>query len=172
MITVQKKQITILLMALMFSGFIRKVGSEPLSTSVTISGRVIVPTCAFEDNLQEITLPDVLRSDFGNNNLAGDTPLTIKISSCDPDQSKLKIRFEGVKGGADTTFINTGTAEGYSLALFTSENNEPVYDGVTLDLPLQQGAGKIDMVAKYQVHSTNPVSGTFKSTVNVLLEYR
>lgn len=172
MITVQKKQVTIFLIALMFSGFIQKVRSELTSTSVTISGKVIARTCAFEESVQNITLPDVLRSDFGNNVLTGDTPFTIKVESCAPSVSSLEIRFEGTEGGVHSTFTNTGTSEGYSLALFTSENNESVYDGVTIDLPVQQGDGSIDMIAKYQLHSNSPIAGSFKVMVNIFLDYK
>lgn len=172
MTTVQKKQVTIFLIALMFSGFIQKVRSEPRSTSVTISGTVLPRTCAFEESVQNISLPDVLRSDFGNQDLAGATPFTIKVESCASFVSSLNIRFEGTEGGAQNTFINTGTSEGYSLALFTKESNQSVYDGVALVMPVQQGSGSIDMVAKYGVHSASPVAGSFKSTVNLVLEYK
>ncbi|MGG1905421.1 fimbrial protein [Enterobacter ludwigii] len=171
MITVQKNQVTIFLIALMFSGFIQKVRSEPQSTTVTISGAVLPRTCAFEESVQNITLPDVLRSDFSNQDLAGATPFTIKVESCASFVSNLNIRFEGTEGGKQNTFINTGTSEGYSLALFTKESNQSVYDGVALVMPVQQGSGSIDMVAKYQVYSDKPVAGSFKSTVNISLEY-
>ncbi|EPS0499540.1 fimbrial protein [Escherichia coli] len=171
MITVQKKQVTIFLIALMFSGFIQKVRSEPRQTSVTISGTVLPRTCAFEESVQNISLPDVLRSDFSNQNYAGDTHFTIKIGSCAPSISSLNIRFEGTEGGAQETFINTGTSDGYSLALFTAQSSQSVYDGVTLGLPVQQGDGSIDMIAKYQVHSNFPVAGSFKALVNIFLEY-
>lgn len=154
----------------MFSGFIQKARSEPLSTSVTISGTVVPRTCAFDESVQNITLHDVLRSDFSTG-FAGATSFTIKVESCSPLVSSLNIRFKGTKGEVNNTFLNTGTSEGYSLALSTKESGQSVYDGVALVMPVQQGSGSIDMVAKYGVYSKNPVTGSFKSTVNISLEY-
>jgi len=172
MTTIQKKQVTIFLIALMFSGFIQKVRSEPRSTSVTISGTVLPRTCAFEESVQNISLPDVLRSDFGNQDFAGATPFTIKVESCPSLVSSLSINFTGSNGGALNTYLNTGTSQGYSLALFTKEGNQPVHPGLKLVMPVSQGSGSIDMVAKYGVHSARPVAGSFKSTVNLVLEYK
>lgn len=147
--------------------------SEPLSTSITISGKVIPRTCAFEDDIQHITLPEVLSKDFNDKNSTGHTEFTVNISSCAPAIEKLNLRFSGetTTGQPAGYFLNKGSAVGFSLVIYTHESEERVSPDKKIEIPVQGGNGSIRLIASYMRHSEHPVAGSFSSTANIHLEY-
>ncbi|MEP9266182.1 fimbrial protein [Enterobacter asburiae] len=157
-----------------FISFLAK--SAPTSTTVTISGTVIPRTCALDEKVKQIILPDVMRNDLMANEHAGHTQFSIDISSCALAINQLMLTITGTPTSGvmkSSYFLNTGTSTDVALALWFTDGKKPITpeSDNKVVVPITNGSGSINVTAAYAESGSNVTAGTFSSTIEVYFEY-
>ncbi|HEY1844321.1 MAG TPA: fimbrial protein [Buttiauxella sp.] len=153
--------------------FSKKSFSENPVSVLTISGRVISKTCAFENESQIFYLSDVNTNAFKDSRLYSKKEYSININ-CGSGVSAVKVVVNGSEDSLDKdAFANTGQSTGVALRLLDANGGILAPDGSKEILITPQNlVGKFTFAAAYIATAPGRVTaGTFESLVTLSFSY-
>lgn len=154
--------------------FSLKANSALTSTTVTITGNVVPRTCVFEEQIQQVILPDILVKDLAQQATAGHTTFSVNIHSCHSSVTALNLSISGESepGTLDMLHKNTGSSENVALRLAVVDDDDIVLpSGFSRKIQIVNGGGGIQLVAAYSGVNFPVKAGSFSATVTLSFEY-
>ncbi|MDA3914392.1 MAG: fimbrial protein [Oleiagrimonas sp.] len=162
-----------------FFGFTFCFGNQPTQPVMTYSVssvRFVSPACSVTTDPTNVTLPQVLSSQFsGTGSTAATTPFAIQLNCANVTTLSITLQTNNPVNGA-TGVIASSTGRGYAQGVgvqLLDHNAQPVQFGtaISVDGP-QSGDVSIPFFARYYQTSGTIGSGQVKATATYTLNYQ
>lgn len=147
--------------------------------TITISGKVLSDTCTVAVNGgATVALPTVVTAAFGGSvgTVAGATPFTVALSSCDTNTTKANMAFTaGTNVDAGTGNLKNATSGGANVQIqLLNSTSQAINTSTNANAPVinvNAGAGSTQLTAQYISTATATTAGLVTSTVGFTLTY-